>query len=109
WDRLQELLAQFELIKNGSSAPMLNEEDYEALIEYFFSNGEEREAILACDIATTYYPFSADILLLKAEILTQAQKTGQALLVLDQLEETGNKTLDSVLLRSEILVSQGKA
>ncbi len=108
WGSLDELLRRYELVKNGESTGMLNEDEFERVVEYFFQNSNEEQALLACDIARTYYPFSSSILLLRAEILTQSQKYGQALKILDELEQYDQKNLDAVLLRSDIFLSQFK-
>ena len=108
WGSLDELLKKYEKVKAGEAASIMEEEDFERVIEYYFQNSNEVEAMLACDIARTYYPFSGSILLLKAEILTQAQKFGQALKVLDEMEQYDNNNLDAVLLRSDILLGQFK-
>jgi tetratricopeptide (TPR) repeat protein len=108
WDSLEDLLRQYENVKNGSAANIMAEEDFERVIEYFFQNNNEEQAILACEIARTYYPFSGSVLLLKAEILTQSQKYGQALKVLDEMEQYEQNNLDATLLRSDILLSQFK-
>ena len=108
WGSLDETLAKYEEVKRGESTSILDEEEFERVIEYYFQNSNEEQALLACDIARTYYPFSASVMLLKAEILTQAQKYGQALKVLDEMEQYDNNNLDAVLLRSDILLSQFK-
>lgn len=108
WGSLEDTLRRYEEVKNGTSASILDEEEFERVIEYYFQNSNEEQSLLACDIARTYYPFSASILLLRAEILTQAQKYGQALNALDELEQYDNKNLDAVLLRSDILLAQFK-
>ncbi|RYD59308.1 MAG: tetratricopeptide repeat protein [Sphingobacteriales bacterium] len=108
WSSLDELLQRYELIKKGEAASMMDEEEFEQVIEYFLQNSNEEQALLACDIGRTYYPFSASILLLKAEILTQAQKYGQALKALDEMEQYDNHNLDAALLRSDILLGQFK-
>jgi tetratricopeptide (TPR) repeat protein len=108
WGPLDETLERYELVKKGESTSILDEEEFERVIEYYFQNSNEEQALLACDIAKTYYPFSASIMLLKAEILTQAQKYGQALKVLDEMEQYDNNNLDAVLLRSDILLAQFK-
>jgi len=46
------------------------------------------------------------VLLLRAEILSQVQKYGQALKTLDEMEQYDAHNLDAVLLRSDILLSQ---
>src|ERR1700741_5079655 len=86
WNSMDELLRRYEDVKNGEAASIMEEEAFERIIEYFSQNSNEEQALLACEIARTYYPFSGTILLLKAEILTQAQKFGQAMKVLDEME-----------------------
>ena len=108
WDSIEDIVGKYEEVKKGNSVSILDEEEFERVIEYFFQNSKEEEALLACDIARTYYPFSASILLLKAEILTQAQKFGQALNALDEMEQYDNNNLDAVLLRADILLAQMK-
>jgi tetratricopeptide (TPR) repeat protein len=107
-DPIEEILAKYEDVKKGESASMLDEEEFESVIEYYLQNSNESDALLACDIACTYYPFSSTILLLKAEILTQSQKYGQALRVLDEVEQNDSRNIDAVLLRSDVLLAQLK-
>ncbi len=108
FDSLEHLLERYEAVKKGDSVSIMAEEEFERVIEYYFQNSNEEQAMLACDIARTYYPFSSSILLLKAEILTQAQKYGQALNILDEVDQYDQNNLDAVLLRSDILLSQFK-
>lgn len=105
---IEALIERFEHIKNGTGAGMLDEEDYERVIEHYFQHNNDTDALLACDIGSTYYPFSGSILLLKAEILTQTQKYGQALKTLDELEQYDQSNLGAVLLRADVLLSQAK-
>ena len=108
WGSMEETLGKYEEVKKGTSVSIMDEEEFERVIEYFFQNSNEEQALLACDIARTYYPFSGTILLLKAEIFTQAQKYGQALKALDEMEQYDSNNLDAVLLRSDILLAQFK-
>jgi len=108
WGPLEDIMKKYEQVKSGEGAGIMDEEEFERVIEYYFRNNNEEQAMLACDIARTYYPFSASILLLRAEILTQAQKYGQALKTLDEMEQYDNHNIDAVLLRSDILLAQFK-
>src|SRR5690606_6884106 len=105
---MDDLLTRYNAVKAGESASIMYEEEFERVIDYYFRNSNEEQALLACEIARTYYPFSSSILVIKAEILTQAQKFGQALNTLDEMEQYDNHNLDAVLLRSDILLSQVK-
>lgn len=108
WSSLDELLQRYEQVKNGEPAALMDEEDFERVIEYYFQNNNEEQALLACEIARTYYPSSVTALLLKAEILVQGQKYGQAAHALDELEQFDQANLDATLLRADILISQFK-
>src|SRR5690606_861307 len=108
WSSLDDLLRQYERIKKGEPANLMDEEEFEQVIDYFLQNNNDEQALLACDIARTYFPFSTSVLILKAEILTQSQKYGQALKVLDEMEQYDQNSLDATLLRAEILLGQFK-
>ncbi|MEO6830565.1 MAG: hypothetical protein ABI378_00075, partial [Chitinophagaceae bacterium] len=56
FDEMDDLLARYEQVKRGESAGMMDEEDFERIIEYYFQESNEEQAMLACDIARTYYP-----------------------------------------------------
>ncbi|MBP6456460.1 MAG: tetratricopeptide repeat protein [Chitinophagaceae bacterium] len=103
---LEALLIKFELVKKGEANQQLSEDDFEFLIDYFEANNERENATLACDIATTLYPFCATLYLRKAEWLSMIKKHGQALLVLDELEKIEAHNIEALLLRSDIFVEQ---
>lgn len=105
---IDDLIRDYEQIKNGDKSRFLDEEDYEYIIEYYFQNNNEAEAIMACEVALSYYPYSSAILLSKAEILFQAQKYGQALHALDALDTLDQFNMEAVLLRSDIYLAQYK-
>lgn len=107
-ESLEELLRKYEEVKSGGAGFIMDEDDFEKVIEFYFQDNNEEQAILACEIANTFYPFSSTILLLKAEILTQAQKYGQALKTLDDVDAHHQNNLEAVLLRSDILLGQFK-
>lgn len=105
----EALLGAYEDLKNGSPSRMLDEEDYEQLIEYFFQNNKEAEALKACELAKSFYPYSVSLWLLEAEVLLQSEKFGQALKILDALDEFSGNQVDAILLRSDIFLAQLKA
>jgi len=105
---LEELLSEYERIRKGESGRFLEEEEYAAVIEYFYQSNRESDALNACEIAQTYHPFSTEITILKAEILFQAQKYGQALKTLDILDNLDQNLSEAVLLRSDIYMAQMK-
>jgi tetratricopeptide (TPR) repeat protein len=105
---IEDILRKYHNVKDGASATGMDEEDFERVIEYYFQNSNDAEALLAAEIGLTQHPYCTSIMLLKAEILTQSQKYGQALKVLDELDESEEHNLDAVLLRSDIMIAQLK-
>ncbi len=103
---LEELIAIYRQMKEGMPEAMLSEEEFEVLIDYFYQEGEEQEAIDVCEMAQVFYPFSSNILLLKAEVLFHAQKFGQVLLTLDEYDRLEFQSVDSIVLRSDIYKAQ---
>lgn len=101
-----ELIAMYRQIKEGEPDVVLSEEEFEILIDYFYQEGEEQEAIEVCELAQVFYPYSSSILLLKAEILFHVQKFGQVLLTLDEYDRLELQSIDSIILRSDIYKAQ---
>lgn len=105
---IEELLQQYEALKNGHSDRFWDEQEFELVIDYYYQNGQESEALIACELALVQHPFSSEFYILKAELLFQAQKFRQAIAVLDDLESREQMHFDAVILRSDILVAQLK-
>jgi tetratricopeptide (TPR) repeat protein len=105
---IEDLLDQFNNIKKGQPHGTISEDDFEFLIDYFESNHDTENMLLAGEIATTLYPFSFMLNLRKAEMLVDHQKFGQALKILDYLESMDANNIETVFLRSDILLEQNK-
>lgn len=105
---MENLLNEFRKIKDGEPHSPLSEDDFECLIDYFEANSDKENTKLACEMSTTLFPFSTSLLLRKAEWLTDQKKYGQALKVLDQLEEADPLNIESVFLQSDIYVEQNR-
>ncbi len=105
---IEDLIRHYEQLKEGHSTRYLDEEEYEFLIEYYYQEGKEQNALDVCEFALTHFPYSTDILVLKADLLYHAQKYGQSLLVLDFIETLDKNILDVVLLRCDIFLAQYK-
>ena len=105
---IEDLLIEFFKIKRGEAHGVLTEVDFEYLIDYFDTNSDREHAGLACDIATTLFPFSSTLFLRKAEWLMNQKKYGQALKILDQVEEIDPNNIECVFMKSDILLDQNR-
>lgn len=100
---IENLMLLFHKIKAGDHTRLLTEEEFEILIDFFYQEDDGISAIEACELAEQFYPYSSNIFILKAEILFHMQKFGQALLALDKYDQLEFQSIDSIILRSDIL------
>lgn len=105
---MDNLLIEFHKLKNGDAHDLIQEEEFELLIDYFDSQNDRENAQLACDFATTLYPFSASLYLSKAEWLFNQKKYGQALKVMDQLRQIDPNNIEALFLESDIYIEQNR-
>lgn len=108
-DNFEEIIKAYEALKRGEHIRFIDADDFELLIEHFFQNNQEQEALIACDMALEYFPLATTIMLSKAEILFEGQKYGQAIQILDRIELEDPLMHSAIILRSEVLVAQLKA
>ena len=105
---IEDLLIEFHKIKRGEPHGLITEDDFEYLIDFFETNNDRENALLACDISNTLYPFSSSLFLRKAELLMDQKKFGQALKVLDQIDEIDPNNIECVFLKSDIFLEQNR-
>jgi len=94
-DEIKELLEQFDNLKNGKSNSFLEEDSFERIIDYYDEKEQFRLALEAAEYAVAQYPYSAGLLLKKADILLALTNYKGALYVLEQAEllDSGDKDL----------------
>lgn len=108
-DNFDEIIKAYEALKKGEHIRFIDTEDFELLIEHFFQNNQENEALNVCDMALGFFPLATSIMNAKAEILYEGQKYGQAIQILDKIEIEDPLLHAAIILRSEVLVAQLKA
>ena len=62
---MQELLRQYENLKNGRKNSFIEEDAFEKIINYFEEKEEFVKAMEAADIAIEQYPYSSALLVKK--------------------------------------------
>lgn len=100
-DELQELLQQFENLKNGRSHSFLEEESFERLINYFVEKEDMSQAHLAADLGMEIYPYSGMLLVKKADLLLSSRQYEQALTLLEKAELFDGTDINLFILKTE--------
>lgn len=82
-EELKEILRHYHNLKNGRQHPFIEEDDFERIIDYFDEKDNLPEAIEAVEIGMEQFPYSAPLMIKKADLLIATRKYHEALEILD--------------------------
>ncbi|RYY90551.1 MAG: tetratricopeptide repeat protein [Chitinophagaceae bacterium] len=100
-ETLKELLKHYDNLRAGRSSTFLEEESFEKIIDYFDDLEDFPKALEAAEISIEYFPFSASLLLRKADVLLSTRKYNQALEVLQKVELLDANDINLYILRTD--------
>lgn len=109
---IEELLRHYEELRAGRNASFLDEESFEIIIDYFDEKDEFSKALEATDTALSYYPYSAQLLIKKADLLIATHHYAEALEILKQAESFDASDIDIYILKTDAYLAldmQGEA
>ena len=85
-EEINELLKLYENLKHGRSHSFIEEEAFIRIIEYFEDKNQLQKAIEAADTGVNIYPYSASLMIKKADIFLSSQQYREALSELKEAE-----------------------
>src|ERR1700749_3988798 len=100
-DELRELLLQYDNLKAGKSNSFLEEDAFERIIDYFDEKEQLQQALEAAEYGIEQYPYSAALLLKKADLLIALRKYKEALYILEQAELLDGKDTNLYILKTD--------
>jgi len=94
-EEMQELLRMYHNLKAGRSSSFIEEEDFERIINYFDDKQDLPAAIEAANVGMEQFPYSAQLMFKKADLLIAGGQYQEALNLLDAgaLFDSNNTTL----------------
>jgi tetratricopeptide (TPR) repeat protein len=101
-EELTELLKQYENLKTGRSHKFLDEEAFEKIVEFFDEKEDLQKALEAVEFGSEQYPFSASLLLKKADILLSLRRYQDALKILEQAELFDSRDINLYILKTDV-------
>lgn len=104
-EHISELLKQFDNLKNGRSHSFLEEESFEKIINHFEEKEEYSEALEAAELAVEQYPYSASLLIRKADILLANRKYQESLDILEQASVLDSGDINIYILKTDALLA----
>lgn len=103
-----ELVRKYENASNRAVTPFFEEEDYEAIIDYYLQQSRFDVAFEVTNKSIAQYPYSAALLFKKAQVYFNLKQLVQALEALDMAEIYDSSEIDIYMLRAEIFTFQSR-
>ena len=100
-ESIDELLKQYQQLRNGRSGLFLEEEAFEKIIDYYDDQEDLAKALEASETAIDYYPYSASLLIRKADLLLATRKYNEALEILERAELFDGNDIDLYILKTD--------
>lgn len=107
-DDLRDLLKQFQNLKNGRQHSFIDEDSFEKIITYYQEKEDLARAMDAVEIAAEQYPYSAQLLIKKADVLLANRKYKEALQVLEKAELFDNADINLYILKTDAYLALDK-
>jgi tetratricopeptide (TPR) repeat protein len=98
---IQELMLKYHNLKHGRANAYIEEDDFERIIEHLDEKDEIVEAIQAADLALEQYPFSALLMIKKADLLLATRKYKEALKLLNTATLYDHKDMNLFILKTD--------
>lgn len=98
---IKELILRYHNLKQGRANAYIEEDDFERIIEHFDEKDEIGEAIQAANMALDQYPFSALLMIKKADLLLATRKYKEALDLLDTAALYDHKEMNLFILKTD--------
>lgn len=98
---ITELLRQYNNLRNGHNSIFLDEESFEKIIDYYDEQEDLNKALEVAETAIEYYPYSAALLIKKADLLLATRKYREALDVLERAELFDATDINLYILKTD--------
>jgi tetratricopeptide (TPR) repeat protein len=100
-EQIKELLREYDKLKHGRSHSFMEEDSFEKIISHFEENEELLKALEASDLAIERYPFSASLMVRKADVLLARRQYRTALEILEQAELFDSRDINLYILKTD--------
>ncbi|MBC7534908.1 MAG: tetratricopeptide repeat protein [Ferruginibacter sp.] len=100
-EELKELLHQYANLKAGKTYSFIEEDGFERIIDYFDEKEQYTQALEAAESAMEQYPYSASLLIKKADLLISLRRYKESLYILEQAELLDSTDTSLYILKTD--------
>lgn len=104
----EELVKRFEAALRKKKSDFFDLEAFEVIIEHYLSNAKNQKALKAVELAMEQYPFSSELITLKAQIFSNMQRFQEAEELLNGQLLMNPNDVDSILNLGSVYSMQNK-
>ena len=104
----EELIRRFEDNLRKNSSNFFDIDAYELIIDYYLDHSKFKKALTAVDQAIELYPFSTDLIAVKAQVLSNLERYDEALELLEKAKNLNPSNIEIYLSTGSIYSLQGK-
>lgn len=104
-NEMRDLLRQFEDLRTGLGNGFLEEEAFEKIIDYFDDKDDIVRALEAVEMGVGRFPYSASLMVKKADLLIATRKYTEALEVLEKAELLDSSDIDIYILKTDVFLA----
>lgn len=105
---VSELIAQYEQSVKNENTSFFDQEAYETIIEYYEESGRFENALEVAEKSLEQHPYSALLLLKKAQVLFELKQLNAALETLEKAAVFDSSEIGIYLLKAEIFTFQSR-
>ncbi len=98
----KDLITKFETSLNEGKTVFFDLDDYQTIVDHYLTKGKNNKALQVCDQGIVLYPYSIDLMLDKAQVLSNLERFEKALDVLDQALNLQPNDGDIYILKGNI-------
>ena len=103
-----EVIKRFELAVKNKTYTFFDLEEFEEIISYYLQHQKYKKALKACDVALNQYPYSSELLISKAQVLSNLEEFDDALALLDTVSTLYPSDPEAIFLKATILSLCGR-
>ncbi|HUR67376.1 MAG TPA: tetratricopeptide repeat protein [Chitinophagaceae bacterium] len=107
-EQIRELLKRYENLKNGRQHSFIDEDAYEQIISYYQEKEDLVRGLEAAELASEQYPYSAQLLIKKADVLLANRRYEDALQILDKAGIFDGADINVYILKTDAYLALDK-
>lgn len=101
----RELFNSYQQLKEGKNHSFIYEDGFEQIIDYLVDHEKVNEALEAAEIATSHFPYSCTLMLMRADALLSLRRYKECLYILDKAMLLDNHDLSLYIIKTDALLA----